>query len=429
MEKKAKMSGSVFIQNFGCRVNQAEAFDWAAEFRNRGWKLDEDDAESGVIVVNSCTLTARADRDVRKYIRKAARLNPEARIVVTGCLAERDREQIKSLPGVWKVIPNAGKADLPGLCAAEAASGSDPRMTAAGEIRARALVKIQDGCDMRCAFCIIPSVRGRSVSRSAEAIAGRIEELAAGGFREIVLAGIHLSSWGRDLRPAARLLDLLERIERVSGDFRLRLSSLDPRLLPDSLLDILTGSPRICPHFHLSLQHGSDRILTAMGRESTSAAYRDLCARIVRRSPEANLGADFIVGFPGETESDFEATAALLEETPLGYAHVFSFSPRPGTQAAAGPVVDAAAVKSRAGRLRRLSLKKNLAYRKRFIGRTLEGIVIQRKPGGVEILTPNYLEILVPEGGEAEGSPVRVRIDRVAEAATTGVNCGKDRPS
>ena len=423
-----KSAGTVFIRNFGCRVNQAEAFDWADEFRKRGWRLDEDDARSRLIVVNTCTLTARADRDVRKYIRKTARENPQARIVVTGCLAERDPEGIGSLPGVWKVVPNAGKPALPGLCAAaEAASDSAAPRTAASARRARALVKIQDGCDMRCSFCLIPSVRGRSVSRSADDIAGRLEELTAAGFREIVLAGIHLSSWGRDLRPVRTLSDLLERIERVAGDFRLRLTSLDPRLLPDPLLAILTGSRRICPHFHLSLQNGSNRILKAMGRASTAESYRDLFERIIRRSPAANLGADFIVGFPGETEEDFEATFALLAEAPLRYAHVFSFSPRPGTAAAAGPAVDAAAVKSRAGRLRRLSAKKNLAYRQRFAGRTLEGIVIQRKPGGVEILTSNYLDVLVPDGGEAEGSAVRVRIDRVAESATTGVLCGKDR--
>lgn len=427
MKKQPESPGSVFIQNFGCRVNQAEAFDWAAEFQKLGWRLDGDETRSRVVVVNSCTLTARADRDVRKFIRKVARANPEARIVVTGCLAEREPEAIRALPGVRRVVPNSGKSALPGLCAADAAPGFKARGGAPVSFRARALVKIQDGCDMRCSFCVIPSVRGRSVSRSAADVAARIERLAAEGFREIVLAGIHLSSWGRDLRPAAALAGLLERIERVPGDFRIRLSSLDPRLCPDPLLDVLTGSPKICPHFHLSFQHGSDRVLKAMRRESTTDDYRRLCARILRRLPEANLGSDFIVGFPGETKEDFEATAALLKDAPLGYAHVFTFSPRPGTAAAAGTAVDTAQVKARAGRLRRLSAEKNRAYRSRFVGRTLEGIVIQRKPGGVEILTSNYLDVLVPEGGEEPGRAVRVRIDRVAEAATTGVICGEDR--
>jgi threonylcarbamoyladenosine tRNA methylthiotransferase MtaB len=417
---------SFFIQNFGCRVNQAEAFDWAAELQKRGWRLDEDDSRCGIVIVNTCTLTARADRDGRKYIRKIARDNPRARIVVTGCLAERDPEGLKAFPGICRIIPNAAKSSLAGWCAAEAPPVSTIDGTPPVSFRARALVKIQDGCDMSCAFCVIPSVRGPSVSSPAIEITRRIEGVIAEGYREIVLAGIHLCSWGRDLRPASSLFELLEKIERLPGDFRLRLSSLDPRLLPDPLLDLMTSSPRISPHFHLSLQHGSDRILREMGRGSSAESYRDLCGRIIRRSPAANLGADFIVGYPGETEDDFEATAALLEEAPLGYAHVFSYSARPGTKAAEAPPLAAATVKARAGRLRRLSEKKNLAYRRRFVGRTMDGIVIQRKRGGVEILTPNYLEVLVPESGEAEGSAVRVLIDRADETATIGIICGKD---
>ncbi|MCX6564845.1 MAG: tRNA (N(6)-L-threonylcarbamoyladenosine(37)-C(2))-methylthiotransferase MtaB [Candidatus Aminicenantes bacterium] len=414
---------SFFIQNFGCRVNQAEAFDWAAEFQKRGWRLADDGTKCRVVIVNTCTLTARADRDGRKYIRKVVRDNPGARIVVTGCLAERDPEGLKSFPGIWRIVPNAAKASLPERCVAE----TGPDVYGAGEgpvsFRARALVKIQDGCDMACAFCVIPSVRGRSTSSPVVELLGRIERLISKGYAEIVLAGIHLCSYGRDLRPPSSLLWLLSEIERLPGDFRIRLSSLDPRLLPGPLLDLLTGSRRIAPHFHLSLQHGSDRVLRAMGRDSTNQSYRELCARLAGQAPEANIGADFIVGFPGETEKDFEATAALLVELPLGYAHVFSYSARPGTKAAAAPAVAAATVKARAGRLRRLSEKKNYAYRRRFVGRTLDGIVIQRKPGGVEILTPNYLEVLVPETGAREGAPVRVRINSVGERSTTGEIC------
>ncbi len=417
---------SFFIQSFGCRVNQAEAFDWAAEFQKKGWRLAGDDSKGRVVIVNTCTLTGRADRDGRKYIRKIVRENPGARIVVTGCLAERDPEGLKSFPGIWRIIPNAAKVSLPGQCA----DGIGPDASGAVEtpvsFRARALVKVQDGCDGTCTFCVIPSVRGRSKSAPVPELRERIERLVSGGYAEIVLAGIHLCSYGRDLRPPSSLLGLLLEIEALPGDFRLRLSSLDPRLLPDPLLDFLTGSRRIVPHFHLSLQHGSDRILRAMGRDSTNESYRELCARLVRQAPEANIGADFIVGFPGETEQDFEATAALLEGSPLGYAHVFSYSARPGTKAAEAAALGPALVKTRAGRLRRLSAKKNIAYRRRFVGRTLHGIVIRRKPGGVEILTPNYLEVLVPETGVREGMPVKVRIDAVGERSTTGEICDND---
>ncbi|MBN1939723.1 MAG: MiaB/RimO family radical SAM methylthiotransferase [Candidatus Aminicenantes bacterium] len=422
-------AGSVFIQNFGCRVNQAEAFDWAAEFHDKGWILEAEPARSALIVVNSCTLTSRADRDVRRFIRKVARENPRARIVVTGCLAERDPEGLNAMPGVWKVVPNADKPALPARCFENGlgrvsgfAAPSDPP----GSYRARALVKVQDGCDMACAFCVIPSVRGRSASRPVKAVLSRIEGLVSSGYHEIILSGIHLCSYGRDLNPRSSLLELLTRIEALSGEFRVRLSSLDPRLLPFPFLDFLASSRRVVPHFHLSFQHGSDRILKAMGRESTAGGYRDLAGRFVRLSPEACLGSDFIVGFPGETERDFEATAALLEETPLAYAHVFSFSARPGTKAAEDRAVEPAKVKSRAVILRRLSGEKNLAYRRRFSGRMLPGIVIQRKPGGLEILTSNYLEVIVPDGRQPEGAAVLVRIATVGERSTTGEICDNE---
>ena len=416
---------SFSIQNFGCRVNQAEAFDWADEFRRLGWRLEEDASLGSVVVVNTCTLTSRADRDVRSFIRKVARENPGGRIVVTGCLAERDPDDLKKIPGVWRVIPNAAKAGLPAEVAAgavverislEATETSIPYL-------ARALVKIQDGCNQACSFCVIPSVRGRSVSRPSADVLARIDALTADGFREIVLAGIHLCSYGRDLSPRSSLLELLREIDHLRGEFRLRLSSLDPRLLSDPLLDHVCRTPRISPHFHLSLQHGSDRILTAMGRGSTAAQYRALAGAIADRAPEANIGADFIVGFPGETDDDFQATAALLEETPLHYAHVFSYSARPGTTAAAAAPVEAAVVKVRATHLRRLSQEKSFVYRRRFSGRVLDGIVIQRKTGGLEILTSNYLEVFVPETCAPKGAAVRVRIIRVGERVTTGEIC------
>jgi threonylcarbamoyladenosine tRNA methylthiotransferase MtaB len=417
---------SFSIRNFGCRVNQAEAFDWAAELQQLGWRLEDGPSSGGIVVVNTCTLTSRADRDARKLIRNISRENPGARIVVTGCLAERDPESLKSLEGVWRIFPNAAKSELAVRLAAEIGPGPVAEETEPSTpFRRRALVKIQDGCDMDCSFCIIPSVRGRSASRPSEEILARIGDLAAAGFKEIVLAGIHLCSYGRDLYPRSSLLDLLRGIDGLPGEFRVRLSSLDPRLLPLPLLDCLGASRRISPHFHLSFQHGSDRILAAMGRGSTAAEYRALAAALVERSPDANLGADFIVGFPGETDDDFRATAALLMETPLRYVHVFSYSARPGTKAAemkARPV-EAAVVTDRAVRLREIARVKNLAYRRRFVGRVLDGIVIQRKGGGVEVLTPNYLEVLVPETGAGEGTSVRVRIVRAGDRSTTGEIC------
>ncbi len=223
---------SFFIHPFGCRVNQAEAFDWAAALQKKGWRLAEEDSQGEIVIINTCTLTARADRDGRRYIRKIAQENPRARLVVTGCLAERDPEGVKALPGVWRVVANADKDALAGQCAAGESPETAVRAEEPVSYRVRALVKAQDGCDMACAFCVIPSVRGRSRSVPVLDLWTRVEEFVSAGYAEIVLAGIHLCSYGRDLRPPSSLLELLSGIEELPGDFRLRLSSLDPRPFP-----------------------------------------------------------------------------------------------------------------------------------------------------------------------------------------------------
>jgi len=416
---------SFSIWNFGCRVNQAESFDWTVEFQRLGWRFEEEASRGDVVILNTCTLTSRADRDARKTIRKISRENPGARILVTGCLAERDPRGLEAIPGVWRVVPNTAKAGLLDLISSMIGpeKGPAPGGLPPASYRSRALVKIQDGCDMACRFCVIPSVRGRSASRPVAEVLDRVERWVSEGFREIVLAGIHLCSYGRDLSPRSSLLELLRRIDLLAGDFRVRLTSLDPRLLPAPLIEHLSASPRIAPHFHLSLQSGSDRILAAMGRGSTAAGYRALAADFAARAPEANFGADVIVGFPGETEDDFRATVSLIEDIPLRYVHVFSYSPRPGTNAAEDRPVDSARVKERAARLRRLSRLKNLEYRRRFLGRVLDGVIIRRKRGGLEVLTPNYLAVAVPGAGVSEGSAVRVRIVRVGERNTEGEIC------
>jgi threonylcarbamoyladenosine tRNA methylthiotransferase MtaB len=415
---------SFSIQNFGCRVNQAEAFAWTAEFQRRGWRYEPDAERSGLVILNSCTLTARADREARKFIRHLVRTNPEVRVVVTGCLAERDPRGIERLPGVWKVVPNSEKTDLPQLLAPDlrAVEAADVR-----PFRSRALLKIQDGCNMACAFCVIPKVRGSSASVPLVDVLARVGDLARQGFREIVLTGIHLCSYGCDLAPPSRLLDLLRAIDRLPGEFRLRLSSLDPRLLPPELLEHMTSSPRVCPHFHLSLQHGSDRVLKAMGRTSTIAQY-DTTLRFLRtRSPQAGIGADIIVGFPGETADDFRALEAFLEGAPISYLHVFPYSPRPGTPAATAKAVDGRTTKSRAASLRALSRAKNLEFRKRFVGMVLEAVVIRTSAAGADVLTPNYIDVRVPAIGAKEGSSVKVVLTRITERGTSGEIVNENR--
>jgi len=408
---------SFSIQNFGCRVNQAEAFEWASELQERGLRLERNFDRSHVVVVNTCTLTGRADRDARKFIRRIVRLNPQAKVVVTGCLAERDPAEIERIPGVWRVIPNREKAGLAGQILSNAEAAPEAGSQA---YRSRALIKVQDGCNMSCSFCIIPRVRGRSASVPKDVILGRMRRLAEDGFSEIVLTGIHLCSYGRDLKPPSSLLDLLQEIEALDGTVKIRLSSLDPRLLPAPLLGHLTASKKICPHFHLSLQHGSEAVLRRMGRQSTVAEYRDTISSLRELSPQAGIGADIIAGFPGETEEDFEQMVEFLTGMPLTYFHVFSYSPRPGTEAADWPQVDDKKKKERAALLRKISRQKNLASRSLFLGQELEAVVIEKEDGTAVVLTSNYIQIRVPACPAEEGQRVRVKPDRVTERETSG---------
>ncbi len=408
---------SFSIQSFGCRVNQAEAFHWADELQKNGLEYEEDFFRSDLIVVNSCTLTSRADSDVRKFIRTVARMNPKAHLIVTGCYLDRAPDEFKDMPQIWRSYSNKEKSLLvKDLISSISSQKSEPRRF----FRSRALVKIQDGCDFRCTFCVIPRVRGGSVSVEKDEILAQIRRCIDQRFREVVLTGIHLCSYGLDLQPKSSFLDLLEEIEGLQGLARARLSSLDPRFLNVSLLDHLTKSERLCPHFHLSLQNGSEDVLRRMGRKVKIEDYKDILNYLRRHCPQASLGADIIVGFPGEKKEDFEQTSCFLENSPLTYFHVFSYSPRPWTAAASWPQVDGKVKKERAARLRKLAAKKNLEFRRSFLGKECEAIVIKKKKEGAQVLTSNYLKVSVPCSLLEEREEVRVKITKVTSKATMG---------
>lgn len=408
---------SFSIQSFGCRVNQAEAFCWADELQKNGLEYEEDFFRSDLIVVNSCTLTSHADSDVRKFIRAIARRNPKAHLIATGCYVERAPDEFKDMPQIWRSYSNKEKSlFVKDLLSSISPQKSEPRRF----FRSRALVKIQDGCDFRCTFCVIPKVRGGSVSVEKDEILAQIRGCVAQGFREVVLTGIHLCSYGLDLQPKSTLLNLLEEIEKLQGLGRIRLSSLDPRFLNVSLLEYLAKSEKIVPHFHLSLQNGSDAVLRRMGRKIGIEDYKEILNCLRRHRPPASLGADIIVGFPEEREEDFEQTYRFLKDSPLSYFHVFSYSPRPWTVAASWPQVDGRVKKERAARLRKLATKKNLEFRRSFLGKECEGIVIKRGKEGVQVLTSNYLKISVPSCLFEEREEVRVKIAEVTSKKTKG---------
>jgi len=396
------------VRYFGCRANQAEAFAWSETLLGQGVRLTADWSRSDVVLVNSCTLTGRTDRDVRKFIRRVARDNPAARLVVTGCYAERLPAEVAALPGVVAVVPNAEKDRVPRRVLDVLGAPGAAATEAVTALRKRAFVKVQDGCDGGCAFCVIPSVRGRSVSVPPGEAAARVGELAGRGFREVVLSGIHLSSYGRDLEPQSSLAELVHGLAAVPGLGRLRLSSLDPRRTDARLVEELTAEPKVCRHFHLSLQHASERVLRLMGRSGGPEEHDRILREFRRLSPDAALGADVIAGFPGESEADFRELLDFLERSPLTYFHVFPFSPRPGTPAAARPRLPEAVVAERAGVLRRLSAEKDERFRRGFVGRELEAVVIRSGQDGAEALTDNDIRVRVPAARAAEREFIRV---------------------
>lgn len=408
---------SFFIQTFGCRVNQAEAFVWSEALQKKGLEQGTNPFLSDLVIVNSCTLTAGADRDVRRFLRGVARKNPEARVVVTGCFVEKNPREMKKYPSAWICLSNREKELLP-----ERINPLFPSLEAlpVKPFRSRALVKIQDGCDFRCAFCVIPGVRGKSRSIPADRVLNRIRDCIEHGYREIVLTGINLASYGSNPEAGMTFGGLLTEIEKLPGLGRFRLSSLDPRFMDRDFLENLAGCSKVCPHFHLSLQHGADPVIRRMGRNISVRRYREILTFLEDVFPEAALGADIITGFPGETSRDFEKAYAFLEGSPLTYFHVFPYSQRPGTPAADWPQVKNRDKKTRARMLRELSLQKTRAFRRRFVGRERPAVVVRKTPDRIDVLTDNYIQTFLPPGPASERSDVFVRMTGEEEKGTRG---------
>ncbi len=410
---------SIFIHNFGCRVNQAEAFDWAARLTEAGLTVARDWRRAETVVVNSCALTARAEADVRQFLRKVQRESPRSRIIITGCLTDKAANWLGENIKPVRIVPNFLKDGL----AEELISLSDVRKDASSSkpFRSRALVKVQDGCSDHCTFCVIPSLRGPSRSLPLEEVLERAGRAVDQGYQELILTGIHLCAYGQDLSPKKSLVELLEALSLIKGLRLIRLSSLDPRLMPEELLSLLVSEKKLCPHYHLSLQHASERMLGKMGRKSNPDDYWKILTFLRAKRPEASLGADIIVGFPEEEEADFNYLKNFLKSSPLNYFHVFSFSPRPGTPAASWPQIPDNLKKKRSEQLRRLSREKTLLFQKTFLGEDIPSIVIKIKEPWAEVLTHNYLKVKVECGQKLRQKQLlKVRISEVSSVGIRG---------
>ena len=408
---------SFSIQSFGCRVNQAEAFTWVDEFQKHGLRYEKDFIKSDLILVNTCTLTSRADRDVRSFLNKTSRLNPTAKLIVTGCFAERAADELKEFPQVWQVFSNQKKEELPAKIISLIGPTAENSQTS---YRSRALVKIQDGCSLSCSFCIIPQVRGKNKSTRPDTVLQRVQDYCEQGFQEIVLTGIHICLYGSDFSPKLTLFNLLKKMDGLKNPPRIRLSSLDPRFMSETLLEHLSTSKQICPHFHFSLQHGTEAVLQRMGRHVKITDYSRILGFLKDKRSAASLGADIIVGFPGESDLEFERMFQFLEKSPLTYFHVFPYSQRPGTEAENWSPVNDKVKKERAARLRQLSQEKNLNFRRTKIGEIMDAVVIKKGKQKTRVLTDNFIEISVPACLSGEKERVNVRITRVTDKQTFG---------
>ena len=421
----------------GCRLNQFETDALRGKAQAEAHRIVSFDDPADAYVINTCTITAEADADSRRLVRQAIRRNPSAVVAVTGCYAQAAPQAVAAIPGVDLVLGNGEKAAL--LAHLHGARKNGGARVLVGDVagrramddygpgidtdRTRAFLKIQDGCNYHCSFCIVPEVRGPNRSQPPEAILGEIRRLQAAGFPEVVLTGIHLGTYGRDLTPATSLTDLCRRMADLDEAPRIRLSSLDPHEVKPDLIRILAESPRFCRHLHLPLQSGDEGVLRRMRRGHTAAQFRELVERLAAEVPGIAVSGDVIVGFPGEDDRAFQNTTDLLEAVPIAGMHVFSYSRRPGTDAAGYPNQVPKAVKAeRSGILRALVARKAQKFRRQFLGETLEVVVLDRAgPDGLlEGLSDNYLRVWFAGESGLRGGIVRVRVERVTGRGLLG---------
>jgi threonylcarbamoyladenosine tRNA methylthiotransferase MtaB len=398
------------IVTFGCRVNQADSFAIARDLQARG-AVEAAPEDADLVVVNTCSVTAAADQGVRQTVRRVVRDNPDVRVVVTGCYATRRPDEIRGLPNILHVVSNDEKDDLverlacelglPRLelltTAARYGSGDGPcgePLSPGVAGRTALTLRVQTGCDETCSYCIIPTTRGRGRSRPLTGVVREIEDAVASGYREIAIAGVHLGSYGRDLGDGTSLTALVRTLAEWDADVLFRVSSLEPMDCTPEIVDLVAASPRLAPHFHLPLQHGSDRVLRAMRRPYTASAYAALVTTIRRCLPHASIGSDLIVGFPGESAADFAETEALLRDLPLTHLHVFPYSDRPGTSAASlVGKVEGATIRERGRRIRVIGQEMAVRFRQSQHGAVRRALTVD---DGRSAVTDNYLKVKLP---------------------------------
>jgi threonylcarbamoyladenosine tRNA methylthiotransferase MtaB len=476
--------GTFYVENFGCRATQADGAAIDRQLRDSGLERATTASGAQVVVLNTCTVTAAADQDARAAIRRVRRDNPDCKIVVTGCYAQRAPEEIAALPGVDWVIGNSHKAQLadivrstgaivskredgdqasedlqasptfvPLAALADATISQRPGTNDPGQIfvsdifahtellaapvfdgtneRTRPNLKVQDGCDNRCSFCVIPYVRGQSRSLRLEQIIREVDGLVAAGYREVVISGINLGRWGRDLDVPQNFEQLVHAVLQRTGLEKLRISSVEPMDWSEELIDLVAASPRIAKHAHVPMQSGSDAVLRRMHRKYRPWHYREKIEKIRRAMPNAAIGADVMVGFPAESDAEFEETRRMIEDLPFTYLHVFTYSARPGTPASeVKQQVPVRIARNRNRILRELAASKKLVFMRSFIGQSVQAITLST--GGTncvgtnpsaepytDALTDNYLKFRL-QGHHEANQWITADVDEVSDGVLIG---------
>lgn len=429
----------VAIATLGCKVNQFDSQAIAGDLR--GAQVVAFDEPADIYVINTCAVTIRSEAQSRQLVRQAVRRNPRAKVIVTGCYAQLAADALREIEGVDVILGTGEKGEV-SLHARDLEKRAIP-MVQVGDLsrlhgplparsvvplgRTRAVLKVQEGCDYACAFCVIPQTRGMSRSVLPGEVVAQAERLVAQGFLEIVLTGVQIGCYGRDLIPRSTLASLLRDLHQVRGLKRLRVSSLDPREVTEEFIEVFTGSSLVCPHLHLPLQSGDAAVLERMARGYTPVAYARIVDQIVRSVPDAAIGTDLIAGFPGEDEAAFQETVRLVEDLPFSYLHVFPYSPRPGVsmeQLSRRDQVDDREKKRRAEQLRLLGARKQEAFRRVYLGCRTTVLVEEGgrfNPEWIAGRTGNYLHVQVPRPVTAYPQFLEVEIRRLASDGLFGV--------
>lgn len=419
----------VALHTLGCKLNFSETSTIGSQFLSRGFEIVTSKQQADIYVINTCSVTENAERECKQVVRRFLRQNPNSYIIVTGCYAQLRPDEISAIKGVdavlgsnekfqiFTLLKDFSKKELSCIFVSPLSTQNDfgYAHSSDADSRTRAYLKIQDGCDYKCTFCTIPLARGKSRSMNPDDILPAFNDLLIAGYKEIILTGVNVGDYGKSFQ--SNLYKLLQQLISIEGDFRIRISSIEPNLLSDEIIDLTCSSEKLCNHFHIPLQSGSDKILKAMQRRYNIKDYEYLIHKIKSKIPDAAIGVDVIVGFPGETKDDFTMTHNFLQELPISYLHVFTYSERPDTKAInIKPKVEVFERRERNHILRMISDKKKKEFYNQMIGKELNVLFENENEDGLmKGFSSNYVRAAHPYLQNFTNSILPVRIKDVSD--------------